>query len=235
MADMTTIFQQSGIIVSCQALPDEPLYGHQMMVRMALAAQLGGAIGIRANGVRDIRAIKREVRLPIIGLIKKNIPGSDIFITPTMKEVKAIIEAGADIVAMDVTNRENRYEHVKEMLNVIHQAGLLAMADVSVFEEGIAAERLGFDFVSTTLSGYTPYSPQQEEPDLNLVKQLCAELQTPVFAEGRIWSPQDAVNALKAGAKYVVVGSAITRPQLITKRYTSFVSDWLNRPKDLPQ
>jgi N-acylglucosamine-6-phosphate 2-epimerase len=232
MTGVATLFKKSGIIVSCQALPDEPLYGDQMMVRMAQAAQQGGAIGIRTNGFEDIKAIKHSVPLPVIGLIKRDIPGSDIFITPTMEEVEAILDAGADIVALDVTDRENRHEQVRVMVERIHRRGALAMADISTYAEGIAADRMGFDFVSTTLSGYTSYSPQQEEPDLDLVRMLGAKLKLPVVAEGRIWCPQDAVNAMKAGAKYVVVGSAITRPQLITTKYTSYVSDWLDKKND---
>ncbi|KIL42282.1 N-acetylmannosamine-6-phosphate 2-epimerase [Gordoniibacillus kamchatkensis] len=212
-------FSKRGLIVSCQALEDEPLHGGDTMRKMAIAAQMSGAIGIRTNGVTDIRFIKEAIDLPVIGLIKRNISGSDIFITPTMDEVKAIVEAGADIVALDVTDREGRLERVIELITYAHHAGVRVMADVSTFEEGVAAEQLGADFIGTTLSGYTPYSRQLKEPDFDLVRQLSKVVHVPVVAEGRIWTPEEAVKALEAGAAYVVVGSAITRPQLIIRRY----------------
>jgi N-acylglucosamine-6-phosphate 2-epimerase len=223
---MTNLMQR-GIIVSCQALTDEPLHGGDTMLKMAMAAQLGGAIGIRANGVNDIVGIKNVIDLPLIGLYKHTIPGSSIFITPTINEVKAVVDAGADIVAMDVTNREGRYEQVRELLDYVHGAGRLAMADISTYEEGIQAEQMGFEYVSTTLSGYTPYSPQQDGPDFELVRQLSKVLGVPVVMEGRVWRPEEAIQGLEAGAQYVVVGSAITRPMLITSRYTSLADNWL--------
>ncbi|WP_394298002.1 N-acetylmannosamine-6-phosphate 2-epimerase [Gordoniibacillus kamchatkensis] len=214
-----TLFSQRGLIVSCQALEDEPLHGGDTIRKMAVAAQMSGAIGIRTNGAHDIRSIKEAVDVPVIGLIKRDIPGSDIFITPTLDEVKAIVEAGADIVALDVTDREGRLDQVRELIAYAHQAGAAVMADVSTFEEGAAAERLDADYIGTTLSGYTPYSPQLEGPDFELVRRLSETVSVPVVAEGRIWTPEEAVKALEAGATYVVVGSAITRPQLITRRY----------------
>ncbi len=218
-----TIFSERGLIVSCQALEHEPLHGGDAMAKMAKAALQSGAIGIRTNGVDDIRAIKEAVDLPIIGLIKRDIPGSDVFITPTLDEVVQIIEAGADIVALDVTDREDRLAKAAELIAFAHKAGIAVMADVSTYEEGMAAEKLGADFIGTTLSGYTPYSTQIEGPDLALVSSLAADAQVPVVAEGRIWSPEEAARALQAGATYVVVGSAITRPQLITARYVEAV------------
>ncbi|MFF2886335.1 N-acetylmannosamine-6-phosphate 2-epimerase [Paenibacillus sp. NPDC057967] len=219
MKSISRIFSKKGLIVSCQALPDEPLFGGDTMAKMADAAVQSGAIGIRTNGADDIKAIKQKVKVPVIGLIKRDLPGSDIFITPTLDEVITIIAAGADVIALDVTDREGRLEAVKPLINYAHQHGVAVMADVSTFEEGVAAQQLGADFVGTTLSGYTLYSPQQEEPDLLLVRRLSAALEVPVVAEGRIWSPEDAARAMQAGATYVVVGSSITRPQLITGRY----------------
>lgn len=224
MTRMSEIFPMKGLIVSCQALEHEPLHGGDAMVKMARAAVQSGAIGIRTNGAADIKAIKAEVDVPVIGLIKRDIPGSAIFITPTLEEVKAIVSAKADIVALDVTNREGRLESVKPLIEYAHQMGVLVMADISTLEEGVAAEELGVDFIGTTLSGYTPYSTQQEGPDLVLLQQLCDTVNVPVVAEGRIWTPEDAVKAMKTGASYVVVGSAITRPQLITSRYVNALS-----------
>ncbi|NOV00718.1 N-acetylmannosamine-6-phosphate 2-epimerase [Paenibacillus planticolens] len=218
---MSSIFPKKGLIVSCQALPDEPLHSGDTMTKMARAAVQSGAIGIRTNGVFDILCIKQEVDVPVIGLIKRDIPGSDIFITPTLNEVKAIISAGADIVALDVTDREGRLEAVKPLIAYAHEHGAAVMADISTLEEGLAAEKLGVDLIGTTLSGYTPYSRQQEAPDFELLAQLCAAVQVPVVAEGRIWTPEDAAKAMETGVPYVVVGSAITRPQLITSRYVN--------------
>jgi N-acylglucosamine-6-phosphate 2-epimerase len=224
---MIRTFHKRGLIVSCQALPHEPLHGAEIMKRMAIAAEQGGAVGIRANGTQDIRAIKEAVGIPVIGIIKRDIPGSPIYITPELQDVRAILEAGADVVALDMTDRENRLSKVKEMIDVIHAAGAQVMADISVLEEGIAAERLGADIISTTLSGYTPYSPQQAGPDLELVKKLSEAVSVPVAAEGRIWSEREAAQAIQLGASYVVVGAAITRPQCITKRYADCLDERL--------
>lgn len=229
MSNMSAIFPQRGLIVSAQALEDEPLHGGDTMVKMAVAARMAGAIGIRANGVSDIRAIKQAVDLPIIGLFKKVIQGSDIFITPTLSEVKAVLAAGADIVAMDVTNREGRLQQAEELIAYVHGRGALAMADVSTYEEGIAAASIGADFIGTTMSGYTPYSPKLNGPDLELISRLAADLSVPLVAEGRIWSPEEAVATMAAGADYVVVGSAITRPQLIAARFANAISGNVGR------
>lgn len=218
-----------GLIVSCQAAPEDPLFGPDIMVRMALAAKQGGAIGIRCNGRDDIKTIKQAVNLPVIGLIKREIAGSDIYITPELEDVKAILEAGADIVALDLTNREDRYTKGKALIDYIHKAGSRVMADISTAEEAIRAEQLGADYVSTTLSGYTPYSPQLDGPDLELIVKLRGKLNVPLIAEGRIWSTDEAVSALAHGAKYVVVGSAITRPQVVTKRFVNRISDYLSQ------
>jgi N-acylglucosamine-6-phosphate 2-epimerase len=226
---MKPIFAQRGLIVSCQALPGEPLYFQGTMARMALAAEQGGAIGIRANGPDDIRDIKAAVKLPVIGLLKRDIPGSDIYITPELVDVQAIIDAGADVVAMDMTNREDRAERVVELIRHCHEAGVAVMADISTVEEGLLAESLGADLISTTMSGYTPYSPKQEGPDLELVRLLAKLLKKPLVAEGRIWSPAEAIEALEAGAEYVVVGGAITRPQFITQKYAERLGQWLEQ------
>ncbi|GIO16779.1 putative N-acetylmannosamine-6-phosphate 2-epimerase [Cohnella xylanilytica] len=218
-----------GLIVSCQAAPEDPLYGPEFMVRMALAAEQGGAIGIRCNGRDDIEAIKRAVSLPVIGLIKREIAGSDIYITPELEDVRAILEAGADIVALDLTNREDRYTKGKALIDYVHKAGSRVMADISTAEEALQAERMGVDYVSTTLSGYTPYSPQQEGPDLELIASLRGKLSVPLVAEGRIWSAEEAVAALAGGADYVVVGTAITRPQLVTQRFVNKIADFLSQ------
>ncbi|NMA05226.1 MAG: N-acetylmannosamine-6-phosphate 2-epimerase [Acholeplasmataceae bacterium] len=208
------------LIVSCQALEGEPLYGSHIMRKMALAAKEGGASAIRANGVEDIKAIKEETNLPIIGLIKRDYPNCDVYITPTVKEIKELIGSGCEIIAMDATDRcHPDGVSLKGKVDLIHEAGLLAMADISTENEAIEAEKIGFDLVSTTLSGYTPYSKQQEKPDVELVGTLVKKLSIPVIAEGRITTIEDfkAVKAKKPHA--IVVGTAITRPQTITKRF----------------
>ncbi|MGI6782270.1 MAG: N-acetylmannosamine-6-phosphate 2-epimerase [Acholeplasmataceae bacterium] len=208
------------LIVSCQALEHEPLHGSHTMRKMALAAKEGGAAAIRANGIEDIVAIKEETNLPVIGLIKKGYPNCDVYITPTINEINELIKSGCEIIALDATNRcHPDGSSLKERIDLIHKAGLIAMADISTVEEAIKAEKLGFDIVSTTLSGYTPYSKQQEAPDIELVETLVNELSIPVIAEGRITTIED-FEAVKAKNPFaIVVGSAITRPQLITKRF----------------
>ncbi len=217
-----TFFDQTkgNLIVSCQALEDEPLHGPQYMTKMAIAAYEGGAVGLRVNGRKDIQAIKQEVDLPIIGLVKQDYKDSEIFITPTKKEVDELLEAGADVIAMDATQRTRPHgELLNELIHYIQANDRLVMADISTKEEGITAEKLGVDCISTTLSGYTPYSPKQESPDFKLIEDLVKEVDIPVLAEGRIWSIDDATKALSLGAHAVVIGSAITRPQLITKHF----------------
>ncbi|PLR95949.1 N-acetylmannosamine-6-phosphate 2-epimerase [Bacillus sp. T33-2] len=213
------------LIVSCQALKNEPLFGADMMGKMAKAAEMGGAAAIRANGTEDIRAIKKSVHLPVIGLIKQDYPDSDVYITPTRKEMDELIAAGADIIALDATSRKRpNGESLQELVNYLKDKNQLIMADISTYEEGIHAAGLGFDCVSTTLSGYTSYSRQEDGPDLELVERLAKTVAVPVVAEGRITSPSQAAKALQSGAFTVVVGSAITRPQIITKMYIEAIS-----------
>ena len=208
------------LIVSCQALPDEPLHSSFIMGRMALAVKEGGACAIRAQSVDDIREIKKTTGLPVIGLIKRNYDDSQIYITPTMTEVDELITAECEMIALDITNRPRpAYEKAENLLMRIHEAGRLALADISTYEEGIAAAKMGADAISTTLSGYTPYSPQLEGPDIELIAKLAKELSVPVFAEGRINEPRDISRVMEAGAYAPIVGSAITRPQLITAKF----------------
>lgn len=212
---------KGGLIVSCQAQEDEPLFGSQYMARMAVAAEMGGACGIRANSAVDIRAIRSVTKLPIIGIEKIKDPRTEVIITPTFESAATLIEAGADIIAVDATKRPRAdgsfgYDLIRR---IKRELDVLVMADISTLEEGIAAEQAGADFVGTTLSGYTSYSRKLEGPDFALICDLVKAVSVPVIAEGRIWSPNEAVQALEKGAWAVVVGSAITRPQLITERY----------------
>ncbi len=215
---------RGGLIVSCQALPHEPLHGAEIMARMALAAWQGGAVGIRANTPADIRAIRARVPLPLIGLYKAG--DADVYITPTLEHARAVIEAGADIVALDATGRPRPDgRSLVQVITALHDDHhALVMADVSTVAEGVAAAQMGADLISTTLSGYTPYSPQQDGPDLALVAALAARVAVPVIAEGRISTPALARAALEAGAFAVVVGAAITRPQWITAQFAAALS-----------
>lgn len=217
-----------GLIVSCQALDDEPLYGTGMMPLMARAVAIGGAVGIRANGADDIRKIRAEVAMPLIGIVKRNYAGSSVYITPTFKEVEEVAHAGADVVALDATSRTRPGRETLEALVRRIRAAfpeLLIMADVSTLEEGLAAAELGVDVVASTLSGYTPYSPQRTEPDFALIESLVRNTGKPVIAEGRIHTPDEALRCIQLGCVAVVVGSAITRPQEITRLFVEKLRD----------
>ncbi len=213
---------KGGLIVSCQALKTEPLYDSYIMSKMAWAAYLGGAVGIRANTVVDIKAIKEKVDLPVIGIIKEEYPDSDVYITPTMKEIDALVEIKCEIIALDATRRvrPNGVE-LKDFFTEVRAKypNQLFMADTSCFEEGELAEGLGFDLIGTTMAGYTPYTKGRALPDLELIREYSEKLSTPIIAEGGIWSPDDLVNVYKAGAFSAVCGTAITRPMDITKRF----------------
>jgi putative N-acetylmannosamine-6-phosphate epimerase len=210
---------RGGLIVSCQALPNEPLHGAHLMARMALAAWLGGAVGIRANGADDIQAIRAAVQLPIIGIYKDGEEG--VYITPTFRHAQVVAEAGADVIALDATGRPRPDgTSLVEIIRRIHShLNKLVMADVSTLEEAQAAQAAGADLIASTLSGYTPYSPKISGPDFDLLRAMSAALQVPIIAEGRITTPDEARQALDCGATAVVVGGAITRPQQITARF----------------
>ena len=206
------------LVVSCQALADEPLHSSFVMGRMALAAKEGGAAAIRAQGVGDILEIRRVTGLPVIGLIKRRQEDSPVYITPTAREVTELLATPCEMVALDAT-RWRRSGEAAELMARIHGAGRLALADVATYEEGLEAVKAGADAVSTALAGYTKDSSLTPGPDLALVERLVAALPVPVLAEGRIASPEDLRRAMAAGAWAAVVGSAITRPQLITAEF----------------
>ncbi|MGH4049831.1 MAG: N-acetylmannosamine-6-phosphate 2-epimerase [Clostridium sp.] len=216
---------KGGLIVSCQALEDEPLHSSNIMMRMAQAAVMGGAIGIRANSPQDCSEIKQNVDLPMIAIYKKSYGNCNVFITPTIEEVKELVIIKPEIIAVDATNR-NRPDGktLREFFMEIKQVytGLI-MADISNLEEGIEAERIGFDIVSTTLCGYTDYTLDKPKPNFELIKSLKDVLKIPIIAEGNVDSPENAVKCLDAGAWAVVVGAAITRPQLITKKFVNSI------------
>ena len=214
---------KGGLIVSCQALRGEPLYLEQggVMPRIAAAMQGVGAAGIRCNSERDIREIRAAVELPLIGLIKQRYEGYFPYITPTLKEVEAVVRAGADIVAVDATasmhpgglRADEFIRQIKEKYDI------LVMADISTEEEAQAALRAGADLVGTTMAGYTPYTVAGDGPDFELLQRLVRCLACPVVGEGRVHTPAQAKRALQLGAFAVVVGGAITRPQEIAQRF----------------
>ncbi len=208
------------LIVSCQALADEPLHSAFIMSKMARAAAEGGAGGIRANGIQDIKAIKEEVSLPLIGIIKVDHEESPVRITPTLIEVEALVRAGVEIIAFDATDRPRPDgSSIQAFFGSLKERfpDQLFMADVSTVEEAILAEKLGADLVATTLVGYTDYTIGHDP--ITVLERMVAAVNIPVIAEGNIDTPDKAHEALLLGAHAVVVGSAITRPQLITKQF----------------
>lgn len=212
------------LIVSCQALPHEPLYSSFIMGRMAKAAKEGGAAGIRANTKEDIKEIKSQVDLPIIGIVKRDYEDSAVYITPTMKEVDELMEVKPEIIAVDATiatrpgglTLDEFFHQIKEKYPT-----QLLMADCSTVEEALHADELGFDFIGTTMVGYTPQSCSLkiEENDFEILREIVGKAKHKVIAEGNINTPEKAKRVIDLGAFSVVVGSIITRPQLITKSF----------------
>lgn len=223
---MNTINRIKGkVIVSCQAMPTEPLYAEQCMTAMMKSVVKGGAGGLRVAGARDVKIAKKLFDIPVIGLTKPEVIPANwqeiVYITPTIKEVIELYDAGADIIAFDGTMRE-RPEGAKleDIIKYINLHKRISMADISTLDEGLNAEKCGAHILSTTLSGYTQFSKDRgNEPDFELLEQLVKNTNLPVVLEGRIWKPEEVTRAFEIGAHCVVIGSAITRPQLITKRF----------------
>ncbi len=212
---------KNGLIVSCQARPGNPLRGPQHMAAMALAAEMGGAVGIRADGPDDIKAIKELVKIPVIGIYKTE-PSPEIpYITPDFEHAKALADLGVEIIALDGTlrHRPNGVDVHELIKKIKDELGVLVMADIATFEEGVAAAKAGADIVATTLSGYTTYSPFVEEPDLELVRRLKVAIDVPIIAEGRYNSPESLRAGIDAGAHAVVIGKSITNITFSTERF----------------
>lgn len=215
---------KGNVIVSCQALPGEPLYveDKSIMYLMARAAKAAGSPAIRTSSIRDVKDIKEETKLPVIGLIKKNYEGSEVYITPTMKEVDDLVKAEADIVALDCTfSKRVNDEPINIFIKNIKEKypNIVLMADISTYEEGINAYKCGVDIIGTTMNGYTNQSIEANINNLELVSRLAKEVPIPVIAEGKIHYPYQVKEMLDAGAFAVVVGGAITRPLEIAKRF----------------
>ena len=217
------------LIVSCQALPQEPLHSSFIMGRMARAAKEGGAAGIRANTKEDIKEIQEVTGLPIIGIVKRDYPDSAVYITPTMKEIEELMEVKPEIVAIDATGAlrpgnmtlADFFHQIKEKY-----PEQKLMADCSTIEEALFADELGFDFIGTTMVGYTPQSKglKIKENDFEILRTILKKVKHPVIAEGNVNSPEKAKRVIELGSYAVVVGSSITRPQLITKGYAEAVN-----------
>lgn len=215
---------QGKLIVSCQALPDEPLHSSFIMGRMALAAKQGGAFGIRANTKEDILEIQSQVNLPIIGIVKRDYADSSVYITPTLKEIEELMEVQPEIIALDATGRLRPGQtELSDFFFRLKEAypGQLWMADCSTVEEALYADQLGFDFIGTTMVGYTPQSQGMkiEADDFYILRQIVEHASHPVIAEGNIDTPAKAKRVIELGAFCVVVGSVITRPQLVTRAF----------------
>lgn len=212
------------LIVSCQALPEEPLHSSYIMGRMAAAAKEGGAAGIRANTKEDITEIKKNVDLPIIGIVKRDYADSEVYITPTMREIEELMAVGPEIIALDATSSlRPQGKTLEEFYQEVRSAypSQLLMADCSTVEEALHADRMGFDFIGTTLVGYTKQSQglKIESDDFAIIKEIMRSVSHEVIAEGNINTPEKVRRVMDLGVYSVVVGSAITRPQIITKQF----------------
>lgn len=220
---------QGGLVVSCQALEEEPLHSSMIMAKMALAAYQGGAKAIRANGINDIECIKKEVPLPIIGIIKREYPGSDVYITPTTEEIRALGDIQVDVIALDATTRKRpNGQSLRELVTFARTQypNILLMADCASVEDIENANELGFDMVATTLVGYTKTTngARISADDFKILKEMKARNKEAIFVvEGNIASPSQARQALEYGADTVVVGGMITRPQQITKCFVEAI------------
>jgi N-acylglucosamine-6-phosphate 2-epimerase len=211
---------EGGLVVSCQAEEGSPFFQPESMARFARAAEMGGAVGIRAKEP-DIHAIREACRLPVLGIDKVYLEGFEVYITPRFEDAQRIADAGAAIIALDCTPRprpggvtmEQLVQRIKSELN------LPVMADIATVEEARAAERAGADLVATTLSGYTAYSPKRETPDFDLLEAVIRAVKVPVVAEGHIQTVAEAQACFAAGAHAIVIGSAISRPVELTERF----------------
>lgn len=228
MANLEKI--KNKLIVSCQALEGEPLHSSFIMGRMALAAKEAGACGIRANTVEDIEVIRKNVDLPIIGIIKKDYDNSEVYISPTMDEIDKLVRVDVDIIATDATDRKRpNHNNLKKFYDDVREKypNIKLMADCSTVKEATYADKLGFDFIGSTLVGYTPESEglKIEENNFEILREIISFCKHPVIAEGNIDTPEKARKVLELGSYSVVVGGAITRPQNIAKKFVEKINE----------
>lgn len=220
---MTLPFPTPALVVSCQARVDNPMHGSAIMAAMARAAEAGGARAIRANGPEDVRAIRAATRLPIIG-IHKLYDDHPVAITPSVESARAIAEAGADMIAIDATSRPRAGEPVADLIRCIHSdLKKPVLADCDTLETAMAALGHGADAIATTLAGYTESRARSPGPDLDLLRQIIEHVRVPVVAEGRFWAPEEVERAFALGAAAVVIGTAVTNPREITRRFVAAV------------
>lgn len=215
------------LIVSCQATEGEPFDNPEYVALFAKAALSGGAAGIRSQGIEKTKKIVESVPLPVIGLVKSKFPDNSVLITGTFRDVENLIATGCAIIAVDGTLRKREgftgpafIEQIKKRYDVI------VMADTALYEEGIACTHAGADCISSTLAGYTPETGHypKDKPDFSIVEKLSAAVDIPVIAEGRISTPGAAAEMIRLGAWAVVVGTAITRPGIITSWYADAIN-----------
>ena len=215
------------LIVSCQARVGWPMHGADIMAAFAVAAYEGGASGIRATGVDNILAIKERVALPIIGINKCFSDEYDVYITPTYESAREILECGIEIIALDATSRKRpNDERVEDIIKNIRKnyPKVLIIGEIATFEEAKEVLKMDFDMISTTLSGYTDESKDIKSVNIELIRQIKSISSIPIIAEGKIRNETEARQVLEAGAFSVVVGTAITRPEIITERFVEEIN-----------
>ncbi len=227
---------KKGLVVSCQATKEEPMHGSDIMARMAIASEIGGAVGVRVNTYSDLCAVRKATKLPVLGLIKEQYEGFFPYITPTMKEVDLVVDSGAEIICIDATNYPrpdgNDLETFIKLIKEKYPNNEI-LADVSTVEEGVYAASLGVDYVASTLSGYTPDTidtsskviQELREPDFDIIEKLSKLITIPIVAEGKFWDSKNAIKAMKLGAHAVTIGAGITRPQIITKKIVDEINN----------
>ncbi|MDE2483129.1 MAG: N-acetylmannosamine-6-phosphate 2-epimerase [bacterium] len=212
---------RGGLIVSVQAWPGSAIDDPRVLAAMAAAAEANGAVGVRMQGVENLRAGRARVRVPIVGLIKREYAGFEPYITPTLREVAEVVESGAEIVAFDATERARpEGTSVEALVAAIHAAGCLAMADCATAGDALCAQAAGADIVGTTLCGYTATTQGASLPALAMVRE-CAELETFVICEGGVHRPEQLAEAIAAGADAVVVGTAITNTDWLVREFSA--------------
>lgn len=219
---------KGGLIVSCQALEKEPMHSSFIMGRFAVAAAEGGAVGIRANGISDITEIKKQVKLPVIGIVKKDYADSEVYITPTKKEIDELLDAEAEVIAMDATLRKRPGgADLKDLVAYIRKRSpdTAIMADIADEADLMNAAAIGFDLIGTTLRGYTAATKEIRIPDIDFIERAVRCVSVPIIAEGGIWEPYELKKIFSRGVFAAVIGGAITRPQNITRRFVDAISN----------